>query len=111
MNQYRLQSGLRTTLLAMIAIGLISMVITFIGDDAHHTRFWSNILHNSVYFTGNRDTCILYVECAHHRLVWLECGFQACVGGFCHVSHPRAYPNADHRSRYLGWMASPVSLG
>ena len=52
MNQYRLQSGLRTTLLAMIAIGVISMVITFIGDDAHHTRFWSNILHNSVYFTG-----------------------------------------------------------
>lgn len=52
MNQYRLQPGLRTTLIAMIAIGLISLVITFIGDDAQHTRFWSNVLHNSVYFTG-----------------------------------------------------------
>ena len=28
------------------------MVITFMGDDSEHTRFWSNILHNSVFFTG-----------------------------------------------------------
>jgi len=33
-------------------IGVISLVITFMGDDAHHTRFWSNMLHNSVFFTG-----------------------------------------------------------
>lgn len=36
----------------MMLIGVISMVITFIGDDSEHTRFWSNILHNSVFFTG-----------------------------------------------------------
>ena len=36
----------------MMAIGLLSLIITFIGDDGYHTRFWSNILHNSVFFTG-----------------------------------------------------------
>lgn len=36
----------------MMLIGVISLVITFMGDDQYHTRFWSNILHNSVFFTG-----------------------------------------------------------
>lgn len=54
MNQFRFQGGLRTTLLILIAIGVVSLVITYIGDSAemHHPRFWSNILHNSVFFTG-----------------------------------------------------------
>ena len=29
------------------------MAITYIGsEDAYHSRFWSNLLHNSVFFTG-----------------------------------------------------------
>lgn len=52
MNQFTFGRGLRLTCLVMIAIGIISMVITYIGDDEYHTRFWSNILHNSVFFTG-----------------------------------------------------------
>lgn len=36
----------------MMLIGVISLVITYIGDDQYHTRFWSNVLHNSVFFTG-----------------------------------------------------------
>lgn len=52
MNQYKLDRGLRLTLIAMIAIGIVSLVITYLGDDAVHSRFWSNMLHNSVYFTG-----------------------------------------------------------
>lgn len=36
----------------MMLIGVISLVITYIGDDHSHTRFWSNLLHNSVFFTG-----------------------------------------------------------
>ena len=35
-----------------MALGLICMGITFIGDDELHTRFWSNFLHNTVFFTG-----------------------------------------------------------
>lgn len=52
MNQFTFERGLRTLLLIMISIGLVSLVITFIGDDANQTRFWSNILHNSIFFTG-----------------------------------------------------------
>ena len=36
----------------MMLIGVISLVITYMGDDSYHTRFWSNVLHNSVFFTG-----------------------------------------------------------
>ena len=52
MNQFTLTRGLRTALLTMIAIGVICLAITYIGDDDTHSRFWSNILQNSVYFTG-----------------------------------------------------------
>jgi hypothetical protein len=54
MNQFRFEGGLRTSLLILIAIGVLSLVITYIGDSAemHHPRFWSNMLHNSVFFTG-----------------------------------------------------------
>ena len=52
MNQFRFEGKLKTTLLVMMLIGIISMVITYIGDDAVHSRFWSNFLHNSVFFTG-----------------------------------------------------------
>ena len=51
MNHYKFDSGLRTTLLVMIAIGIISMVVTFLGENGS-ARFWSNFLHNSVFFAG-----------------------------------------------------------
>ena len=52
MNQFTFERGLRTLTLILIAIGVLSMVMTYIGDDEMHTRFWSNFLHNSVFFTG-----------------------------------------------------------
>jgi hypothetical protein len=54
MNQFRFEGGLRTSLLILMAIGALSLVITYIGDsgELHHARFWSNVLHNSVFFTG-----------------------------------------------------------
>ncbi len=36
----------------MMLVGVFSLVFTYIGDDHFHTRFWSNVLHNSVFFTG-----------------------------------------------------------
>ena len=35
-----------------MALGLVCLVITYLTDDAYHSRFWSNFLHNSVFFTG-----------------------------------------------------------
>lgn len=52
MNQFIFEKRQRTLFGVMMLIGVISMVITYMGDDEHHTRFWSNILHNSVFFTG-----------------------------------------------------------
>jgi hypothetical protein len=52
MNQFTFDKRQRTLFGAMMLIGIISMVITWMGDDAYHTRFWSNLLHNSVFFTG-----------------------------------------------------------
>lgn len=52
MNQFNISPGLRTTLFVLMGLGLLSMGITWFGDDELHTRFWSNFLHNSVFFTG-----------------------------------------------------------
>ncbi len=52
MTRYSMPAKQRTILLSGMALGLISLVITWFGDDAHHTRFWTNFLHNSVFFTG-----------------------------------------------------------
>ena len=52
MNQFIFETRQKTLLGIMMLIGVISLVITYMGDDQHHTRFWSNLLHNSVFFTG-----------------------------------------------------------
>lgn len=52
MNQFTLQSTLKTFFIALMAIGVLSLGITWFTDDELHTRFWSNVLHNSVFFTG-----------------------------------------------------------
>lgn len=51
MNQYTFTSGHRNVLFGAIGIGIVCLILTWIGDDAYHTRFWSNFLHNSVFFT------------------------------------------------------------
>lgn len=52
MNQFTLESKHKTFLIGFMVLGLLCMVGTFLVDDAHHTRFWSNYLHNTVFFTG-----------------------------------------------------------
>ena len=52
MNQFIFEKRQKTLFGVMMLIGVISLVITFMGDDQYHTRFWSNVLHNSVFFTG-----------------------------------------------------------
>ncbi len=52
MNQYIFSSGHRNVLLGAIGLGIVCMILTWVGDtDAYHSRFWSNFLHNSVFFT------------------------------------------------------------
>ena len=52
MTTYTVSNKQRNLLLAGIVVGVISMALTWMNDDALHTRFWTNFLHNSVFFTG-----------------------------------------------------------
>jgi hypothetical protein len=52
MNQYIFTTKQRNVLFGAMAVGVISMALTWLNDDALHTRFWSNFLHNSVFFLG-----------------------------------------------------------
>jgi len=52
MNQYTFAAIHRNVLLGAIGLGIVCMILTWFGDtDAYHTRFWTNFLHNSVFFT------------------------------------------------------------
>lgn len=51
-QKFELTGTARTVLLSGIALGVLSLIWIFFKDDEFHTRFWTNILHNSVFFTG-----------------------------------------------------------
>jgi hypothetical protein len=52
MNQFTFEDRQKKVLLSGIVLGVICLLLTFINDDPFHSRFWSNFLHNSVFFTG-----------------------------------------------------------
>ncbi len=50
---YDFSGKTRMWLMIGMAVGLLSLLLSwFSGHDELHTRFWSNILHNSLFFTG-----------------------------------------------------------
>ncbi len=53
MTNYSIPSKQRTLLLGGMVIGAICLALTWFMDGTdHHMRFWTNFLHNSVFFTG-----------------------------------------------------------
>lgn len=63
MNQFVFEGKQKTTTLVMIGIGVLCLILSFFMEPAQligggedvintHSRFWSNFLHNSVFFTG-----------------------------------------------------------
>jgi hypothetical protein len=52
MNQFSIPNSLRTILISLMVLGALCLGLTWMNDDASHTRFWTNVLHNSVFFTG-----------------------------------------------------------
>lgn len=52
MNQFTFDSRTKQVLIGFMILGLVCLGITFFVDDALHTRFWTNYLHNSVFFLG-----------------------------------------------------------
>ena len=51
-QKFELTNTARTVLLSGMGLGVLSLIWIFFKDDEFHTRFWTNILHNSVFFTG-----------------------------------------------------------
>jgi hypothetical protein len=56
----------RTWSLALMGIGILSVIIGFIfygaDDDVHHkTRFWATLLHNSIYFLLITNACAFFI--------------------------------------------------
>lgn len=88
-TQFVFESKLKTTLFAGMGLGAVCLGLTFFGDDEFHTRFWSNFLHNSVYFTGIAFTAVFFM-CAQItafagwnavvRRVWEAMGMFMLVG-------------------------------
>ena len=51
-TQFVFQSRTKTLLIGGMVLGALCLGLTFFNDDEYHTRFWTNWLHNSVFFTG-----------------------------------------------------------
>ncbi len=50
---YKMDGTLRIVLLVLVGLGALCLGASFFSNpDGYHTRFWSNLLHNSVFFTG-----------------------------------------------------------
>lgn len=52
MDQFSFSSSMKTVLLSFMGLGILCLGLTYAFDDELHTRFWTNLLHNSVFFTG-----------------------------------------------------------
>jgi hypothetical protein len=53
MNQFVFESKQKNFFIGMMVLGLVCMILTYVTDhDSFHTRFWTNFLHNSVFFMG-----------------------------------------------------------
>lgn len=52
MNQFVFEKRQKSVLIGAMILGALCLFGSLIGDDELHTRFWSNYLHNTVFFTG-----------------------------------------------------------
>lgn len=51
-TQFVFEGKLKRNLIIGMALGAVCLLLSALHDDEYHTRFWTNFLHNSVFFTG-----------------------------------------------------------
>jgi hypothetical protein len=61
MNKFVFEQKQKTLFGALMLVGLVSMGITYATDDQFHTRFWSNFLQHSVFFTLIAFTATFFI--------------------------------------------------
>ncbi len=106
MRTFEFTNRLRITLLAGIILGFLCLALTWFSgtDDAYHTRFWSNLLHNSAFFTMIAALATFFLAASItawagwytvFKRVWESMGLFLIVG-FCLMAFLGL-------STYLGW--------
>ena len=52
-EEFKFEGYQRTVLIGFMVLGLVCLGLTWMDtSEPFHARFWSNVLHNTVYFTG-----------------------------------------------------------
>jgi len=61
-TQFVFESKTKTLLIGGMVLGAVCLGLTYFNDDEYHTRFWTNWLHNSVFFTGVAFTAMFFLS-------------------------------------------------
>jgi hypothetical protein len=61
-TQFVFEKKTKTLLIGGMVLGAVCLGLTFFNDDEYHTRFWTNWLHNSVFFTGIAFTSMFFLS-------------------------------------------------
>ncbi len=60
-ENFEFTGKLKMSLAIMMGIGILSLGWTWFVDDASHTRFWTNLLHNATFVTGIAFTALFFL--------------------------------------------------
>lgn len=60
-SHFTFEAKQKSFFIGLMVVGLLSMGITYFQDDELHTRFWTNYLHNVVFFTGISFIALFYL--------------------------------------------------
>jgi hypothetical protein len=63
-TQFVFEAKTKRYLIIGMVVGLVCLALSFMNDDAYHTRFWTNYLHNATFFTGIAFTVFFFL-CAN----------------------------------------------
>ncbi len=61
-TQFVFEGKLKRNLMIGMALGVLCLIWSAVGDDEYHTRFWTNYLHNAVFFTGIAFTAMFFLS-------------------------------------------------
>lgn len=60
-TQFVFDGKLKRNLIIGMALGFVCLLLSLVGDDEYNTRFWTNYLHNSVFFAGIAFTAMFFL--------------------------------------------------